>query len=48
MPEKKGVDFIGKTYESGHNLVFTIPKDVAEEMDIKPGDHIRVRLRKVR
>jgi antitoxin component of MazEF toxin-antitoxin module len=48
MAKRKRVDLIGKAYMSGHNLVFTIPKDVIDKMDIKPGDHIRVRIDKVR
>jgi len=48
MAKRKGVDLIGKAYMSGHNLVFTIPKELAKDTGIKPGDHIRVRIDKVR
>ena len=43
---RKPIDLSGVAYMSGHNLVFTIPKDVAEMMSIKPGDRIKVRLKK--
>jgi len=48
MSKKKGVEIIGKAYMSGHNLVITIPKAVADELGIEPYDRIRIIINKVR